>query len=195
MKHRPVAAAALAAALLLGCERERFGAPPPGPHLRSRGTIAYFLDASASDALELGAREAFQLWSDATDFDFAYGGKAKARAARDGRNQVVLMRRWPEELSIRAPSWCQAYVDKDGAIIEADILLNLQAFGFTARREAKQGCLYIEEVLAKAIGRSIGIGLGEDPGDAFRPAAAGDAFEPGIGPAEMAAYLSLYKAQ
>ena len=192
MKHR-TQAAALAALLLLGCARERYGAPPAALHLRSRGAITYYLDKSAGDALELGVREAFQLWADATDFKFVYGGKSAARAARDGRNQVVFMAKWPDELPISAPAWCQVYVDKAGTIVEADILMNLQAFSFTTKREAKAGSLYIEEVLAKAIGRSVGIGLGEDGGDSFRAAQGGDSFEPGIDPAEMAAYLSLYE--
>lgn len=190
---QPFFAAALAALLLLSCSRERLGPPSAGVHLRAPGAIPYSLDKRASDSLELGVREAFQLWTDATGFKFDYRGKAAAKAARDGRNQVVLVESWPKELPITAPTWCQAYLDKSGAIVEADILLNAQAFAFTTKREAKAGSLYIEDALAKAIGRSLGIGLGEESGDRFRAAQAGDAFEPGIGPAEMAAYLSLYE--
>jgi hypothetical protein len=156
--------------------------------------VTYYLDKGASDALELAVRESFQLWSDATSFKFSYGGKVSGRIARDGRNQVILLKRWPKELSIGAPAWSQVYLDVAGKIVEADILLNAQAFSFTTRREAKAGSLYIEEVLAKEIGRSLGIGLGEAAGDRYRAAATGDGFEPGIDPAEMAAYLSLYAA-
>ncbi len=193
MKKRSVAVAALAALVLASCPRERLGPPPAGVHLRSPGAIAYYLDKGARDALELGVREAFQLWADSTSIKFSYGGKASARIARDGRNEVVLLSRWPAELPITAPAWCQAYLDGNGAIVEADILLNAQAFAFTTRREAKPGSLYIEEVLAKEIGRSLGIGLGEDASDRFHAAAAGDGFEPSVDPAEMAAYLSLYE--
>jgi len=46
----------------------------------------------------------------------------------------------------------------------------------------------------KRSAESLGIGLGEAAGDRYRAAATGDGFEPGIDPAEMAAYLSLYAA-
>jgi hypothetical protein len=152
------------------------------------------LDANASAELELGVREVFQLWSDSTQFKFTYAGKSRSGYGRDGRNQIVILKKWPNELPIGTAAWCQAYLDKDGNITEADILLNAQAFSFTTRREAKPGSLYIEDVLSREIGRSLGLGLGEDASDRYKAAAAGDGFEPGIDPAEMAAYLSLYAA-
>jgi hypothetical protein len=196
MNKRIPAAAALTALLFLGCSREKLSPPPPGLHKRAEASITWYLDKGASDALELGARESFQLWSDATMFKFGYGGRVNARVARDGRSEVVLLSRWPNELPIGRAAWCQAWLDASGKIVEADILLNAQAFVFTTRREGREGALYIEDVLAKAIGLSLGIGLGEDGGapDAFRVAKAGEAFEPGIDPAEMAGYLSLYEA-
>jgi hypothetical protein len=192
---RMLAAALCAAVCFSACSRERLGPPPAGVHERSSSSpITYYLDRRAGDALELGAREAFQLWTDATTFKFAYGGRARARIARDGRNEVVIAEKWPNELPIGAAAWCQAYLDGTGKIVEADILLNAQAFSFTTRREAKAGSLYVEDVLAREIGQTLGIGLGEGSGAGYRAAAAGDGFEPGIDPAEMAAYLSLYAA-
>jgi len=96
-----------------------------------------------------------------------------------------------------APPLVAALLDSSGSIVEADILLNTEAFAFTTKREAKAGELYIEDVLAREIGRTLGIGagIGEDSGAKGRSAAIGDAFEPGIDPAEMAAYLSLYAAE
>jgi hypothetical protein len=191
-------AVALAALLLPGCSRERLGPLPAGVHKRSTtGPTAYYLDRSASEALELGVREAFQLWSDATKFKFAYEGKVNARIARDGRNEVLLLKKWPNELPIGAPAWCQSYLDASGGIVEADILLNAQAYAFTTKREAKAGALYVEDVLAREIGRSLGIGLGsgEESAASARAAVAGEAFDPGIDPGEMAAYLSLYAAE
>jgi hypothetical protein len=195
---RAFSAISLAVLLLSGCAREPLGPPPAGLHLRADRAITYFLGSGASDAVELAVRESFQLWSDATVFKFSYGGKAPSRVARDGRNMVILMTRWPKELPIGSPAWCQVYLDSSGRIVEADILLNAQAFSFTTRREARPGSIYIEEVLAKEIGRSLGIdpasGQAAGSGDRYRVASAGDNFEPGIGPAEMAAYLSLYEA-
>jgi len=189
-----VASACLALALA-GCSRERLGPPPPGTHKRvASAPISYYLDAAAGEALELGVREAFQLWSDSTSFKFSYAGKARLSAARDGRNSVILMKKWPKELPIGDVAWCQLYLDSAGKIAEADILLNAQAFDFTTKREAKGGALYIEEILAVEIGRSLGLDSGGEGGDRFRRASAGDGFEPGIDPAEMAAYLSLYAA-
>jgi hypothetical protein len=179
---------------LVGCSREKLEAPSAGTHRRVAKVIAYSLDASATDALELGAREALQLWSDASAFKFTYAGESGAGIGRDGRNQIVFAKKWPNELPISAAAWCQVYLDKDGNIAEADILLNAQAFTFTTQREAKAGSLYIEDVLAREIGRSLGLGLGEDGGDRYKAAAPGDGFEPAIDPAEMAAYLSLYAA-
>jgi hypothetical protein len=190
--------AAVAALVLSACSRERLGPPPAGTHKRSSAApIAYYLDKGASDALELGVREAFQLWADATKFKFSYKGKIKARIARDGRNEVLLIRKWPNELPIGAAAWSQLYLDSSGSIVEADILLNAQAYGFTTKREAKAGELYVEDVLAREIGRTLGIGagIGEGSGAKGRAAAVGEAFEPGIDPAEMAAYLSLYAAE
>jgi hypothetical protein len=196
MNKRISAAAALTALLFLGCSRERLAPPPPGLHKRADASIAWYLDKGASDALELGVRESFQLWTDATMFKLGYGGRVRGRVARDGRNEVVLMARWPNELPIGRAAWCQAWLDDSGKIVEADILLNAQAFVFTTRREGREGAVYVEDVLAKAIGLSLGIGLGEEEGapDSFRVAKAGEAFEPGIDPAEMAGYLSLYEA-
>jgi hypothetical protein len=191
------AAAALAALVFAGCSRERLGPLPAGVHRRSSAApITYYLDRDAGDALELGVREAFQLWTDATKFKFAYGGRVAARIGRDGRNEVALARKWPDELPIGAAAWCQAYLDASGNIVETDILLNAQAFTFTTRREAKAGALYVEDVLSKAIGRALGIGPepGEEAPGSRRTAAPGDGFEPGIDPSEMAAYLSLYAA-
>jgi hypothetical protein len=186
----------LAALVLFGCAREKLGPPPPGLHKRASLSISYFLDRGTSDALELGVRQSFQLWSDATMFKFVYGGRTAVRVARDGRNEIVLMTRWPNELPIGKAAWCQVYLDDAGQIAEADILLNAQAFSFTTAREAKLGSLYVEDVLAKAIGASLGIGLGEneEAPDAYRAAKDGEAFEPGIDPAEMASYLSIYEA-
>jgi hypothetical protein len=190
-------AVALAALLLSGCSRERLGPLPTGVHKRSAsGPIAYYLDRSAGEALELGVREAFQLWSDATKFKFAYEGKTRAHIARDVRNEVVLLKKWPNELPIRAAAWSQAYLDSSGNIVEADILLNAQAYAFTTKREAKPGALYVEDVLSREIGKTLGLGpgIGEDSASGARAAAEADGFEPGIDPAEMAAYLSLYAA-
>jgi len=185
----------LFALLLAGCARERLGPPPSGTHLRaSSAPIDFYLDASASEALELGVRESFQLWADASSFKFVYAGKTRAVAARDGRNEVVVVRKWPNELSIKDAAWCQLYLDSAGNIVESDILLNAQAFDFTTMRESRAGAIYVEDVLAREIGRSLGIDSGGEGGDAYRRAAPGDGFEPGIDPAEMAAYLSLYAA-
>ncbi len=194
MKQRTLAALASAALFLAACSRDRLAPPPAGVHLRSDRAITYYLDRGASDAIELATRESFQLWSDSTAFKFTYGGKAPGRWARDGRNTVVLLKHWPKELPIGSAAWTQVYLDSSGKIVEADILLNAQAFSFTTRREAKAGEVYVEDVLSRAIGRSLGIGLGSDPGSGYRIAAPGDGFEPGIDPAEMAAYLSLYAA-
>lgn len=189
------ATAFLLALILPGCSRDRLGPPPPGTHRRAPSApIVYYLDGAASEGLELGVREAFQLWSDASAFKFSYGGKARLRAARDGRNAVILEKKWPEELPIGAAAWCQVYLDGAGRIVESDILLNAQAFEFTTKREARAGALYVEDVLSREIGRSLGIDSGGEGGDQYRRAAAGDGFEPGIDPAEMAAYLSLYAA-
>lgn len=182
------------ALILAACSRERLGAPAAGTHKRLGGTISYSLDSGASEALELGVREAFQLWSDATAFKFSYAGKSRSGYGRDGRNQVILARKWPKELPIGDAAWCQVYLDAKGSIVESDILLNAQAFSFTTRREARPGSLYVEEVLGREIGRSLGLGIGEEGGDRYRAAQAGDGFEPGIDPAEMASYLSLYAA-
>jgi hypothetical protein len=189
---KPFVFFAFAALALSACSRERLGPPPPGVHKRAAQAVTWYLDKRADESLELGAREGFRLWADASSFKFVYAGKASPRIVRDGRNTVVFERKWPNELPIGAAAWCQAYLDASGNIAEADILLNAQAFSFTTRREAKGGCLYIEDVLAKEIGRSLGIGLGEEAADRYRAAAPGDGFEPGIDPAEMAAYLSLY---
>ena len=184
---------ALAAVLLLaGCTRERLGLPPPGVHKRAATALSWYFDKGAGEALEQGAQEGFRLWTDASAFKFAYAGKASSRIARDGRNMVALVKKWPNELPQGLAAWCQAYLDASGSIVEADILLNAQAFSFTTKLEAKPGSLYVEDVLAKEIGRSLGIGLGEEATDRYRAAAPGDGFEPGIDPAEMAAYLSLY---
>ena len=192
---KSILAAVLAALSLAACSRERLGPPPAGLHKRSATSpVPYYLDRSAGEALELGVREAFQLWSDASKFKFAYEGKAKARIARDGRNEVVLLKKWPNELPIRAAAWSELYLDAAGNIVEADILLNQQAYDFTTKREAKAGALYVEDVLSREIGKTIGLGTGIGDGAPGRAAAAGDAFEPGIDPAEMAAYLSLYAA-
>jgi hypothetical protein len=191
---RVFALTALTVICFVACSRERLGPPPAGTHKRATTEIIFYLDRNASDELELGVREAYQLWSDATVFKFVYGGKVEGRVSRDGRNKIVIETKWPDELPIGAAAWCQAYVDETGNIVEADILLNAQAYSFTTKREARPGSLYIEDVLAKEIGRSLGIGLGEDGSDHFRAAQAGDNFEPGIDPAEMAAYLSLYEA-
>ena len=196
MRTSHVLATALAAALLAGCAPSRFGPVPAGVHTRAATAITFFLDKEASEALELGVRESFQMWSDATAFKFMYGGKVAAKAARDGKDEVVIMQRWPKELPIGDAAWCQAYLDSSGKIVEADILLNAQAFTFTSAREAKTGSLYIEDVLEKEIGRSLGLGLKTDSNvvDQYRPAQASEAYEPGIDPADMAAYLSLYEA-
>ena len=195
-RTKVVAIAGLSFALILaGCSKARLGPPPAGIHKRaSLAPITFYLDGSASDALELGVREAFQLWSDSSSFKFAYGGKVRPAAARDGRDEVILMKHWPDELPIDAPAWCQLYLDASGSIVEADILLNAQAFSFTTSREAKAGSLYVEDVLAREIGRSLGIDTDSAERDGYRRAEAGDGFEPGIDPAEMAAYLSLYAA-
>jgi hypothetical protein len=191
-----VSAIAACVIFLAGCSREKLGPLPEGTHRRASTTIAYYLDEAASESLELGVRESFQLWGDATAFRFSYGGKAKARIGRDGRNMVILARKWPNELPIGEVAWCQAYLDGSGSIVEADILLNAQAYSFTTRREARPGSLYIEDVLGREIGRSLGLGLGAggEAASSYRKASAGDDFEPGIDPAEMAAYLSLYGA-
>jgi hypothetical protein len=194
MRTSHILAAALAAATLAGCAPTRIGPAPAGLHTRVATAITYYLDKAAGDALELGVRESFQMWSEATMFKFSYGGRVSARIARDGRDEVVIMRHWPQELPIGDAAWCQVYLDAAGKIREADILLNAQAFSFTTRREAKPGSLFIEDVLEKEIGRSIGLGLKTDVSaiDDYRPAQPGEAFEPGIDPADMAAYLSLY---
>lgn len=196
MKQRIFAALVTAALLLTACSRDRIAQPPAGIHLRADQSVTYRLDSGASDAMELAVRETFQLWSDSTAFKFAYDGKARGRVVRDGRNMVILAKHWPKELPIGSAAWTQVYLDSAGKIVEADILLNAQAFSFTTRREAKPGEVYVEDVLSREIGRSLGIGLGsgQESGGAYRRAMAGDGFEPGIDPAEMAAYLSLYAA-
>jgi hypothetical protein len=194
MKMRALVVVVSAVFLVPACSRERLGPSPAGVHLRPGSSITYFIDGAASDAVELAVRESFQVWSDATKFKFSYGGRSPGRIARDGQNRVVLMPWWPKELSIGDAAWTQAYLDGSGRIAEADILLNTQAFPFTTMREAKAGNLYVEEVLVREIGRSLGIGLGEMGKGLPRKAVAGESFEPGIDPAVMAAYLSLYEA-
>lgn len=195
MKQPLVAVIVAAAILFAACSGERITPVSPGVHLRAGKAITFFLDRAASDAIELATRESFQLWSASTTFKFSYGGKAPGRLARDGRNSVILMRRWPKELPIGMAAWTQVYLDSSGAIVEADILLNAQAFSFTTHREAKPGEVYIEDILSREIGRSLGVGLTPDlSAGTYRVAASGDDYEPGIDPVEMAAYLSLYAA-
>lgn len=194
MKQRIFAALASFALILTACSRDRLAPPPAGVHLRSDRAITYYLDRGASDAIELATRESFQIWSDSTVFKFTYGGRAPGRWARDGRNTVVFLKHWPKELPIGSAAWTQVYLDSAGKIVEADILLNAQAFSFTTRRKATTSEVYVEDVLSREIGRSLGIGSDPGTGSGYRIAAPGDGFEPGIDPAEMAAYLSLYAA-
>lgn len=189
----------LAALLCLGlilssCSRERLGPPPAGLHRRVAGTIDYSIDAAVSPEIEAGIRQAFDIWSAATPFKFEYAGRTKAGFGHDGKNKVLILKSWPPELPQTAAAWCQAYLDSEGNLVQTDILLNAQSFSFTSRAESKPGSLYIEDVLLREIGRSLGLGLGEEASDRFKAAQAADGFEPSIDPAEMASYLSLYAA-
>lgn len=129
-----------------------------GPHLRQSDTIEFYLNKEANILTETVVRETFQNWAEKTHFKAVYKGRHKAGLRKDGKNTVSFLIRWPNEIPINKVAYCKNWYDRDGNIIESDIIFNMQIARFTTLRTNTKDSYYIEGVLAHEIGHMIGLG-------------------------------------
>lgn len=127
-------------------------------HLRKKNNIDFYLNKEANLLTEVVVREIFQKWGELTHFNFSYKGRNKAGLRRDGKNTVSFLIKWPKQIPINKVGWCQNWYDKNGNIIETDIIFNMLVTKFTTLKTNSPNSYYIEGVLAHEIGHMIGLG-------------------------------------
>ncbi len=126
-------------------------------HIRKNYRIEYYLNREASLQTEKAVNTAFLLWEDSSDFRFIYSGSGKAGLKRDGRNTISFMLTWPDEAPAGKAAWCLNYYDRNGNIVESDIIFNMALARFTTLETKTPDSYYIEGLLAHEIGHMLGL--------------------------------------
>jgi len=165
-----------------------------GPHRWQSDTIEFYLNREANLLTETVVRETFQNWGKKTHFTFVYGGRNRAGLKKDGKNTVSFLIRWPREIPIGKVAYCKTWYDRNGNIIESDIIFNMQLTMFTTLRTKKPDAYYIEGVLAHEIGHMIGLDHIKSPTSVMKQkSSAEESFFKGDLDAEtISAYRALY---
>ncbi len=191
-----LAAAFLATAALGSCGREggSGGGAAAGPHLRKESRVEYYLNTEANDLTEVTVRETFERWGKASRFEFVYKGRNRAGLEKDGKNTVSFLLKWPPEIPIGKVAYCRNWYDRDGNIVESDIIFNMAIAKFTTLRTKKPDSYYIEGVLAHEIGHMIGLDHIEDDESVMRHlSSANESFGKGeLDEKTLNAYRALY---
>ena len=128
-----------------------------GPHRWRQPSITYYVNKEASILSETTIRTVFDEWSKRTPLKFVYGGRHRAGLHRDGKSTVSFVTRWPEELPISMAAYCRCWYDRQGSIVEADIIFNNQVARFTTKTTNLPDSYYLEGVLSHEIGHMIGL--------------------------------------
>jgi hypothetical protein len=129
----------------------------PGPHRWRQPSITYYVNKEANMLSETTIRMVFDDWSNRTPLKFTYGGRHRAGLHRDGKNTVSFVTRWPADLSISLAAYCRCWYDRQGDIVEADIIFNSQVARFTTKTTNLPDSYYLEGVLSHEIGHMIGL--------------------------------------
>ncbi len=182
--------------LLLTCSRGGGTAGPAGsgPHLRREARIEYYLNKEANDLTEVTVRETFERWGKASHFEFVFKGRNRAGLEKDGKNTVSFLVKWPPEIPIGKVAYCRNWYDRDGNIVESDIIFNMAVAKFTTLRTKKPDSYYIEGVLAHEIGHMIGLEHIEDDDSVMKHlSSANESFGKGeLDEKTLAEYTRLY---
>ncbi len=128
-----------------------------GPHRWRQLSVTYYVNKEANILSETTIRMVFDEWSKRTPLKFVYGGRHRAGLHRDGKSTVSFVTRWPEELPISLAAYTRCWYDRQGSIVEADIIFNNQIARFTTKTTNLPDSYYLEGVLSHEIGHMIGL--------------------------------------
>jgi hypothetical protein len=148
--------------------------PHGGDHRWQSSDVTYYINERANESSEKAIRQVFNEWSASTHFRFNYGGRNVAGLRRDGKSTVSFVRQWPLTVPADKVAFCRLWYDRNGAIVEADIIFHIQIVGFTTRSNRMPKTYCLEGVLSHEIGHLIGLGDVDSPGSLMKPTSTPD---------------------
>lgn len=125
--------------------------------MRTENQVEYYLNEEATNLTEVTVRETFERWEKATHFRFIFKGRFRAGMRKDGKNTVSFLVKWPPEVPMGKVAYCRNWYNKNGEIVESDIIFNMSVARFTTLRTNTPDSYYIEGVLSHEIGHMIGL--------------------------------------
>lgn len=133
------------------------GESPRRPHVRTGNTVEYYLNNEANLVTEISVRDTFERWSKATHFKFIYKGRTRAGICKDSKNTISFLVKWPSEIPVKKIAYCCNWYNRNGEIVESDIIFNMSLVRFTTLLGERSDSYTIEGVLSHEIGHMIGL--------------------------------------
>ena len=134
-------------------------------------------------------------WRKVTHFNFDYSGRNDAGIKKDGKNTVSFLTSWPDNIPFGQTAWCNCWYNRNGDIIECDIILNQELARFTSLESGKPDSYYIEGLMTHEIGHMIGLSHSESENSVMKPESSPEEswFKGKIDKETLGRYRILYK--
>ena len=129
-------------------------------HRRKEKDINFYLNKEANELTKRAVCYTFKKWEERINykFRFYYKGRNRAGFKKDRKNTVSFLIKWPANIPMNKVAYCKNWYDKNGNIIESDIIFNMLITRFTTLETNTPDSYYIEGVLAHEIGHLLGLG-------------------------------------
>ncbi|HOV15042.1 MAG TPA: matrixin family metalloprotease [Spirochaetota bacterium] len=121
--------------------------------------IIYYINKEANLESENAIKNAFLIIEKVLDnqVKFVCKGRNRAGIIRDGKFTVSFLKNFPQQIPQSYIGYCNIWSDKNGNLIESDIILNMSITNWATIDNPKENCYCIEGAIIHEVGHMLGL--------------------------------------